>query len=199
MNVLFLIRFFLLPYLLFNDTIKILLLKWCITITTAGFYLAFFFAISHNFDEVEMFEKVDNSKFSKQQIESSCNVGGKILCYFNGGLNYQIEHHLFPRIAHSYYPYIAPIVKEWCEVRGIRYVHYPSIKDNVVAMMIRLKKLGIDKNEKKVSYGDMYEKARKAGEPLTKKQRKEKIGIFLKQNYNPVESVDFTSNAYENN
>ena len=47
MNVLFLIRFFLLPYLLFNDTIKILLLKWCITITTAGFYLAFFFAISH--------------------------------------------------------------------------------------------------------------------------------------------------------
>jgi len=203
MNVLFLVRFFLLPYLLFNDTFKILLLKWCVTITTTGFYLAFFFAISHNFDEVEMFENVENSNFARQQIESSCNVGGKILGYFNGGLNYQIEHHLFPRIAHSYYPYIAPIVKEWSETRRIKYTHYSSIKENVTAMMIRLNKLGIDKNEKKcenkysVSYGDMYEEARNGYKPLTKEERKEKIEIFFKKNYNIVESVDFTSKAFE--
>lgn len=205
MNILFLVRFFLLPYILFSDTFKILLLKWCMTITTTGFYLAFFFAISHNFDEVKMFEKVDNSNFAKDQIESSCNVGGKILCYFNGGLNYQIEHHLFPRIAHWYYPYISPIVKDWCTSRGIRYTHYPSIKDNVAAMMIRLNKLGIDKNENKGkehnsnSYGDMYEKARKAYKPLTKEERKKRIEIFFKENYNVVESVDFTSNGYKSN
>ena len=142
MNILFLVRFFVLPYVLFKDSLKILILKWCITISVTGFYLAFFFALSHNFEGVEMYRKVDNSKFAINQIEASCNVGDKLLCYMNGGLNYQIEHHLFPRIAHWYYPYIAPIVKDWCDKNIVTYTHYPTIKDNVDAMVTRLKTLG---------------------------------------------------------
>lgn len=144
MNILFLIRFFGLPYILFKDCLKVLVLKWCITISVTGFYLAFFFALSHNFEGVEMYTKVDNSKFGIKQIESSSNVGGKLLCYLNGGLNYQIEHHLFPRIAHWYYPYIAPIVKEWCEKNIVTYTHYPTIKENVDGMMSRLNGLGVN-------------------------------------------------------
>lgn len=142
MNIFFLLRFFGLPYLLFKDTLKILVLKWCITITVTGFYLSFFFALSHNFSGVKTFKKTVNNAFARQQIESSSNVGGKALCYLNGGLNYQIEHHLFPRIAHWYYPYIAPIVSEWCKKNNVKYTHYPTIKDNVNAITKRLKTLG---------------------------------------------------------
>ncbi len=72
---------------------------------------------------VETFNDSDlmNVSLLQRQVESTSNVCGSILCELNGGLNYQIEHHLFPRIHHSYYPQIAPLVKAYCEGRGIRY------------------------------------------------------------------------------
>ena len=45
------------------------------------------------------------------KIVPSSNVGGWFLCNLHGGLNYQIEHHLFPRMNHCHYPTIAPIVR----------------------------------------------------------------------------------------
>ncbi len=42
-----------------------------------------------------------------------------MLTYLLGGLNYQREHHLYPRIAHAHYPAIAKIVKAFCREHGI--------------------------------------------------------------------------------
>jgi linoleoyl-CoA desaturase len=39
-----------------------------------------------------------------------------------GGLNFQVEHHLFPRICHVHYPHISNIVKETAEEFGIPYL-----------------------------------------------------------------------------
>eukprot|EP00096_Caligus_rogercresseyi_P013818 TRINITY_DN641_c0_g1_i2.p1 TRINITY_DN641_c0_g1~~TRINITY_DN641_c0_g1_i2.p1 ORF type:complete len:424 (-),score=104.55 TRINITY_DN641_c0_g1_i2:56-1327(-) len=98
----------------------------------AGYYLSLFFAISHNFEGVELnHEKEKPNSFLRNQVATSSNVGGEILCFLNGGLNYQIEHHLFPRISHCHYPKIAPIVKAFCQERNIPYVHFPSLLDNV--------------------------------------------------------------------
>lgn len=47
--------------------------------------------------------------------------------FFTGGLNLQIEHHLFPGVAHNCYPAIAQIVKEECKKRGIRYVGFDTL------------------------------------------------------------------------
>ena len=44
-----------------------------------------------------------------------------------GGLNFQIEHHLFPRISHVHYPEISKIVKRACERFHIPYHEFPSI------------------------------------------------------------------------
>ena len=44
-----------------------------------------------------------------------------------GGLNYQIEHHLFPRVAHTHYPRIAEIVKRNAAKHGVRYTAQPSL------------------------------------------------------------------------
>ena len=43
---------------------------------------------------------------------------GRFLCC---GADYQIEHHLFPGIAHTYYPRISPILREFCEANGYPY------------------------------------------------------------------------------
>lgn len=43
---------------------------------------------------------------------------GRLLC---SGVDYQIEHHLFPGIPHMYYPQVSPILKKYCDERGYPY------------------------------------------------------------------------------
>ena len=63
-----------------------------------GSYLSFFFHISHNFTGVEQLEDTSSKhSFLYNQLITSSNVCGWKLGMLNGGLNYQIEHHLFPR------------------------------------------------------------------------------------------------------
>ena len=83
---------------------------------------------------------------------SSSNVGGKLLCLFNGGLNYQIEHHLFPRMHHSHYPKVAPVVREFCEERGIPYVHFDSVWENFRSVATHFYDLGHNEQPKKVRW-----------------------------------------------
>jgi fatty acid desaturase (delta-4 desaturase) len=105
----------------------------------SGYYLSFFFLLSHNFAGTQHNKgDIDNSHFLRQQVLSSSNVGGPWLCWLNGGLNYQIEHHLFPRIHHSHYPKIAFIVREFCRERDISYRHFTSIRENLLSTSAHL-------------------------------------------------------------
>jgi len=117
--------------------------------TVGGFYLAFFFFLSHNFDGVHFTEGANasgdcayeaDSGFLKQQAASSSNVGGPKLCVLNGGLNYQIEHHLFPRIAHSHYPLIAKRVRAFVTGKGGAYVHFDGVWANLRSVHAYLKR-----------------------------------------------------------
>ena len=120
----------------------------------AGYYLAFFFSLSHNFKGVHMLDATTRetnkngkeNSFLYKQVVSSSNVGGWLLCQLNGGLNYQIEHHLFPRMNHTHYPKVAPVVRRFCEERGIPYVHFPNVSDNVSSCAMHLWDMG--NNEK---------------------------------------------------
>ena len=125
-------------------------LNICPLFLVGGYYLAFFFVISHNFEGVHLFEhdynkNVDQS-FLRKQVLTAANVGGAWLAFINGGLNYQIEHHLFPRISHAHYPTIAPIVREYCLSKGIAYVHFPTIGENVVSCSKHMYQLGHNQN-----------------------------------------------------
>jgi linoleoyl-CoA desaturase len=50
-----------------------------------------------------------------------------VITWFLGGLNYQIEHHLFPRVPHTHYPRIAQIVRRNAAKHGVRYTAQPSL------------------------------------------------------------------------
>jgi linoleoyl-CoA desaturase len=54
------------------------------------------------------------------QVETSSTVGGRALGFIHGGLNYQIEHHLFPRISHVHYHVLKPVVAKWCKEHNLR-------------------------------------------------------------------------------
>lgn len=148
----FLVRWILLPLVLKPSVATFLNIAPMFIV--GGYYLAFFFVISHNFEGVHVFDnsnpKMDNS-FLYTQVASSSNVGGAFLCFINGGLNYQIEHHLFPRMNHSHYPIIAPHVRKFCKERNIPYVHFPTVWDNALSCSKYLYHMG--RHNDKVVYG----------------------------------------------
>jgi fatty acid desaturase len=57
------------------------------------------------------------------QVRRSANFGSPaiIVSELFGGINYQIEHHLFPSVCHVHYPYISTIVRKTCKEYGIPY------------------------------------------------------------------------------
>jgi linoleoyl-CoA desaturase len=66
----------------------------------------------------------------------------RILTWLLGGLNFQIEHHLFPQIAHIHYPAIAPTVEAVCREFGVRYSAYPTLGQAIGAHLRFLRQLG---------------------------------------------------------
>ena len=130
-STLFLTRWVVIPFYLaptLNTALSVFIMY-----AVAGYYLSFFFLLSHNFADTQCHSPESKESFLYKQVTSSSNVGGPLLCWFNGGLNYQIEHHLFPRIHHSHYPKIAPVVREFCASKGIPYKHFDSIYDNLIS------------------------------------------------------------------
>jgi fatty acid desaturase len=66
----------------------------------------------------------DGEKLSylEQQVTTSRNISNPpLLDFYYGGLNSQIEHHLFPRVAHNRYRAMRPLVRQFCQERGIAY------------------------------------------------------------------------------
>jgi fatty acid desaturase (delta-4 desaturase) len=123
-----------------SETVWLTVVEYCF----GGLWLAFFFLLSHNFEGVRK-EGIDygaGTDFVQNQVETSSNVGGWTLIQTNGGLNIQIEHHMFPRVSHCHYDKMLPIVRGFCREKGFRYVHFPTLWDNVVSTYRHLRSLG---------------------------------------------------------
>lgn len=73
----------------------------------------------------------DNTNFYKHQVVTAQNFGtDSLFCYyFSGGLNYQIEHHLFPNVNHCHLPELAKSVRRICERHGVPYHHAAGYRD----------------------------------------------------------------------
>ncbi|MBW3544503.1 MAG: fatty acid desaturase, partial [Bacteroidetes bacterium] len=79
------------------------------------------------------------------QISSTANFGTKsrALNWMLGGLNFQVEHHLFPRISHVHYPHINKIVRETCQEYGVVYHEFPSMFSAFCSHLKHLKRVGV--------------------------------------------------------
>ena len=83
-----------------------------------GLTLATVFQLAHCVQEADFplpipgTRKMENDWFT-HQVETTVDFaqGNRLLTWYMGGLNYQIEHHLFPKICHLHYPAIAQLVE----------------------------------------------------------------------------------------
>ncbi len=91
-----------------------------------GLYLGCAFAPNHK--GMQILENGDQTDFLKRQVCTARNVrGGWLVDHALGGLNYQIEHHLFPTMPRHKLRHSRPIVKAFCESQGLAYVEVPLL------------------------------------------------------------------------
>ncbi len=83
--------------------------------------------------------------WAKHQVESTVDFasGNRLLSWFIGGLNFQIEHHLFPRICHVRYAALAPLVETTCEDFGLKYAAHDTFRAGVASHYRWLRRMGM--------------------------------------------------------
>lgn len=113
-----------------------------------GFLLAIIFQVAHVMEESEFPEmpidrKMENS-WAIHQVLNTVNFSPRspLVTWFVGGLNYQIEHHLFPQICHVHYPDLSDIVKAKAKEYNIPYSVQPTFLSALREHKNMLKKLG---------------------------------------------------------
>jgi linoleoyl-CoA desaturase len=119
----------------------------------AGIIMSTIFQMAHIVDGAEQplpdKNGVINCEWAVHELNTTSNFApkNKLLNWYAGGLNYQIEHHLFPNTCHIHYKKIAPIVERTAREFGISYNQKQSFNEALLSHINRLKELG---NSKKI-------------------------------------------------
>ncbi|KAJ7531400.1 hypothetical protein O6H91_14G042400 [Diphasiastrum complanatum] len=139
------------PLLFSNLHWSSFLLLFMLSQLVTGWILALFFQVAHVVEEAA-FLNVDFSKgfpmlpsgWAAMQVYTTSNFSPNSLLWthISGGLNYQIEHHLFPAVCHLHYPGIQPIVEATCREFNIPYNCFPSFFEALKCHFRYLRKVG---------------------------------------------------------
>lgn len=114
-----------------------------------GFILSVVFQLAHTVEEAS-FPAVPEgahsveSAWAVHQVQTTVNFchGNRVVTWLLGGLNYQIEHHLFPEISHCNYPALSQVVKLACAEFGLTYNEHASFWAGLRSHARWLRRLG---------------------------------------------------------
>ncbi len=114
-----------------------------------GIVLSVVFQLAHCVEEAAFpLPRPDTGRmetaWAAHQVEVTVDFarGNRLLSWFIGGLNFQIEHHLFPRICHVHYRALAPLVEETCREFGLEYVAHETFLAGVASHFRWLRRMG---------------------------------------------------------
>jgi linoleoyl-CoA desaturase len=118
-----------------------------LTIGTLGVTLATVFQLAHAVGEAAFIEPSGvmlPTDWATHQVTTTVDFarGNALLGWYLGGLNFQVVHHLFPRVSHVHYRALAPIVEIACRAHGVPYRAWPSFGAALGANVRWLRQLG---------------------------------------------------------
>lgn len=125
-----------------------ILLGFFIMHWTAGCILSTIFQMAHVVEGAMQFQPnadgIIHTEWAVHELKTTSDFARKnlFLNWYIGGLNFQIEHHLFPNISHVHYIKIAPIVERTAKEFGLGYNLKPTFLKALRSHVIRLKQLG---------------------------------------------------------
>jgi len=144
-------------YVIFYIAIPVYFVGWgpwaigfaCMHVTM-GLALALVFQLAHVVEHVEfeaaqgMESKQIENEWAIHQVKTTANFAPRnfFVNWYVGGLNYQVEHHLFARVSHIHYPAISKIVQETCKEFNLPYHTFPTMTQSLISHFRMMKQLG---------------------------------------------------------
>ncbi len=115
---------------------------------TAGLILSVVFQLAHVVESTE--NPVPNEEgeientWAIHQLHTTANFAPKnwLVNYYTGGLNHQVEHHLFPNISHVHYNKIGEIVKQTAREFNLPYYEFNSTREAIISHFKHMRDLG---------------------------------------------------------
>jgi len=134
---------------LWFHSVGVVLGYYAVAALVAGILLSVIFQVAHCVEEVAFpvphsgTDRMDHA-WAIHQVETTADFarGNRVVTWLVGGLNFQIEHHLFPRISHVHYPALSILVEQTCREFGIRYTAFGSFRAGLVSHFRWLRRLG---------------------------------------------------------
>lgn len=125
------------------------LIGFLVSALFAGFVLSIVFQLAHTVEHThfptpsETTGKIED-EWALHQLKTTANFAtrNRLISWWVGGLNFQIEHHLFPKISHVHYPAISKIIKKACQEFGIPYIEYPRMRLAIASHVSFLRQMG---------------------------------------------------------
>jgi linoleoyl-CoA desaturase len=125
------------------------LIGWALFVITISLTLASIFQLAHVMEPCTFPEPVGDplhieNEWAIHEVETTVDFGpgNRFLNWYCGGLNFQIEHHLFPLVCHVHYPALAKIVKQTCAEFGVQYNVFPTWRGALMSHLRILRDLG---------------------------------------------------------
>lgn len=129
---------------------------WCVLLLygiasfVQGITLSVVFQMAHCVEDAEFPEadadtgRIDTG-WAAHQVQTTVDFAprNRLLAWFVGGLNFQVEHHLFPQICHIHYPALARLVEETCCAFGLRYRSHATVAAGVASHYRWLRRMGL--------------------------------------------------------
>jgi len=145
-----------LSYVFVYIVLPVIMIGWLKTLVgfviitfVCGLFTTMVFQLAHvvegtTFPEADCTSNKIEQEWAIHQMNTTANFGtrSKLLFWLLGGLNFQVEHHLFPKISHVHYPKISELVKETCVQFDVKYIEYPSAAKAFQSHMLHIRRLG---------------------------------------------------------
>jgi linoleoyl-CoA desaturase len=143
-------------YVIVYIVVPVVMVGWLSTLIgffiitfVTGLSISIVFQLAHVVEDTQFHsphhqDEADKQEWAIHQLNSTANfaTGSRSLHWLLGGLNFQIEHHLFPRISHVHYPQVSRLVKEACRESNVAYIEYKSMLTAISSHLMHLKRLG---------------------------------------------------------
>ena len=121
-----------------------------VMVFVAGVVISVVFQLAHVVEHAEFVHpesdgNVIESEWAVHQVETTANfaTGNKLWNWLFGGLNFQIEHHLFPRISHVHYPELSKRLRQVCAEFEVNYREFPTMRSALLSHLRHLRQVGM--------------------------------------------------------
>ncbi|HNR48335.1 MAG TPA: acyl-CoA desaturase [Bacteroidia bacterium] len=134
---------------IYNVGLADTIIGYVLMVVITGITISVVFQLAHIVEDMEFVNpegksmKIE-SEWAIHQLQTTSNFAtkNKFICWLLGGLNFQVEHHLFPRISHIHYPALNAIVKDTCREFNITYKEFPTLRQALFSHIVYLKHIG---------------------------------------------------------